>query len=321
MSLSAMALEPKEYLPEIHGTFRGHYEYATEAGEGRFEVRNARVVMSGRIAEPIGYFFQVDLCDRGKFKVFDAYGWLNVVPSIKLSMGQLRIPFSVEASRAPHLLYFANRSFIGRTLGNYRGVGATIGWHPAYIPLLIEGGVFNSTAISDHNSWQKTMNYGAKIHYTYKNITAEAGFESMKPGEVRFNSYDASLSWSCGRWILEGEYLHRQYTHSSYTSTKALNIFGNYCMPIKAGIFNGLSFQARFDGATSASIGARDESGNIIESEPSRRRATIGATLSYTEHKVRADVRINFEKYFYRTGQIAPIHDCDRIVAELTVRF
>ena len=28
--------------PEVHGTIRGKYEFQTEEGEGRFQVRNAR---------------------------------------------------------------------------------------------------------------------------------------------------------------------------------------------------------------------------------------------------------------------------------------
>lgn len=32
-------LESKDYLPEIHGTIRGKYEYQTTMGAGRFEVR------------------------------------------------------------------------------------------------------------------------------------------------------------------------------------------------------------------------------------------------------------------------------------------
>lgn len=40
--LEMKTMEFKDYLPEIHGTIRGKYEYQTETQESRFEVRNAR---------------------------------------------------------------------------------------------------------------------------------------------------------------------------------------------------------------------------------------------------------------------------------------
>ena len=39
--LDKQTMEFKDYLPEIHGTIRGKYEYQTETSESRFEVRNA----------------------------------------------------------------------------------------------------------------------------------------------------------------------------------------------------------------------------------------------------------------------------------------
>lgn len=319
--LEAAALEPSEYIPEIHGTFRGRYEYAVNDGEGRFQVRNFRASLSGQIAEPIGYYAQVDICDRGKFKVLDAYGWLKPSPQTRITVGQSRIPFSVDASRGPHQIYFANRSFIGRDIGNYRGVGARMCWTPRSYPLLIEAGAFNTAAMGNHDVWEKSMSFGAKARYTLYNITAEVGFESLSPDSIRFNSVDCSLSWSHGGWLVEGEYLRKHYTGKSFDTTHAFNIMANYSMPVKAGIFNRLSFQGRFDGATANSNGKRNEEGRLTATDPSRRRATIGSTISYIHKKVRADIRLNYERYFYRSGVTAPEKDRDRITAELVIRF
>ena len=43
---SALA-QDVDMLPQVHGTLRGKYEYQTSEGEGRFEVRTARVSVSG----------------------------------------------------------------------------------------------------------------------------------------------------------------------------------------------------------------------------------------------------------------------------------
>ena len=47
--LDKETMEFKDYLPEIHGTIRGKYEYQTETQESRFEVRNARFSVSGNV--------------------------------------------------------------------------------------------------------------------------------------------------------------------------------------------------------------------------------------------------------------------------------
>lgn len=320
-NLAACAIEPSEYMPEIHGTFRGRYEYAVDNSEGRFQVRDFRATLSGRIAKPIGYFAQANVCDRGSFKVLDAYGWIKPSAQTQITVGQTRMPFSVDASRAPHLLYFANRSFIGRDIGNYRGVGAKACWSPKSYPLEIEAGAFNTAAKENHNVWEHSMTFSATAKYRIKNVTAEIGFESLSPDSVRFNSVDCSVTWMCGNWFVEGEYLRKQYTNNAFSTTHAFNIMANFSMPVKAGIFNRMSFQGRFDGATANSNGERDDNGLLTETDPARRRATAGATISYVEKKVRADIRINYEKYFYRHGISAPARDCDRITAELVIRF
>ena len=54
-------LESKDYLPEIHGTIRGKYEYQTTMGAGRFEVRNARVSVTGNVLPIVAYKAEIDL--------------------------------------------------------------------------------------------------------------------------------------------------------------------------------------------------------------------------------------------------------------------
>lgn len=69
-------LESKDYLPEIHGTIRGKYEYQTTMGAGRFEVRNARVSVTGNVLPIVAYKAEIDLSDEGSIKMLDAYARL-----------------------------------------------------------------------------------------------------------------------------------------------------------------------------------------------------------------------------------------------------
>lgn len=43
------------YVPEIHGTVRAKYEYEPEISKGRFEVRNARVSVEGKVVPKVSY--------------------------------------------------------------------------------------------------------------------------------------------------------------------------------------------------------------------------------------------------------------------------
>lgn len=116
-------LESKDYLPEIHGTIRGKYEYQTTMGAGRFEVRNARVSVTGNVLPIVAYKAEIDLSDEGSIKMLDAYARLFPAKGLTVTAGQMRVPFTIDAHRSPHQQYFANRSFIAKQVGNVRDVG------------------------------------------------------------------------------------------------------------------------------------------------------------------------------------------------------
>ena len=116
-----------EFTPEIHGTVRSKYEYQTEEGEGRFEVRNARISITGKVIDAVSYKAEIDLSDEGNIKMLDAYTRITPVKKLNFTIGQFRVPFTIDAHRSPHQQYFANRSFIAKQVGNVRDVGASLG--------------------------------------------------------------------------------------------------------------------------------------------------------------------------------------------------
>ena len=59
-------LETKDYLPEIHGTIRTKFEYQTEMAASRFEVRNARISITGNVLPIVAYKAEIDLSDKGQ---------------------------------------------------------------------------------------------------------------------------------------------------------------------------------------------------------------------------------------------------------------
>ena len=72
----------------IGGTIRSKYEYQTEEGEGRFEVRTARINVTGNVTPQVSYKAEIDLCDEGKIKMLDAYTRIKPWKTLQLTIGQ-----------------------------------------------------------------------------------------------------------------------------------------------------------------------------------------------------------------------------------------
>ena len=76
--------------------------------------------------------------------MLDAYARVFPVKDLNFTIGQMRVPFTIDAHRSPHQQYFANRSFIAKQVGNVRDVGLTSAYtHKGDFPFILEGGLFN----------------------------------------------------------------------------------------------------------------------------------------------------------------------------------
>lgn len=320
-AFSSAAEDTVNYVPRINGAIRSRWEMDLDNDASRFQVRNARLSIAGNIAPTIDYFVQTDLCDRGKMKILDAWGRLELTEGLKFQAGQFRMPFGVDPFRGPANYYFANRSVIGKEVCNVRAVGAKLSYAFPRIPLTLDAGAFNPTSIADHDVWVKTLSYAAKAVYTFRNVTFSTGFQTIVPDNDRINLFGLGTTWRHDRWIVEGEYMNKHYTHDSHSTCHAYNVFASYAMPVKAGIFNQASFQGRFDGMTDHSNGIRNSDGVLTTTDPARNRITVGGTLTHAYKAVHADFRLNYEKYFYHHGTTPAEGQGDRLVAELVIRF
>ena len=144
-----------KYMPKISGILRGKFEYQPDLDKGRFEVRNARLAVSGKFAPISEYKLEVDLCDEGAVKMKDA--WVRVLPwrTLRLSVGQQRMPFSIDAHRNPSAQYFANRSFIAKQVGDMRDVGFQAGYDfekGSRKVLSIDAGIFNGSNLDNQKT-------------------------------------------------------------------------------------------------------------------------------------------------------------------------
>ena len=325
--VGVMAQEKEEfsYVPEIHGVFRGRWEIETADGYSHFQVRNARVNISGKVAPILSYMVNTDLCDRGKIMILDAYATVKPISGLDVQIGQYRMPFGIESFRGPGGYYFNNRSYIGKHVNNYRAVGASVGYTLPTAPLTFEGGAFNPTVIDDHTGWVKKYAYAGRAMCKPSGWIIAAGFESIIPADTRINLASATLGWESGNFYAEGEYMARCYSNHTHKTTHAYNIFANYGLPLKKGLFNELSFQIRFDGMTdlaSGTVYTSDTKGELATTASGRKRLTLGSTLDYKYKRLRAAVRLNYEKCWFDDKAVLPSRGSGDVVsAELIVKF
>jgi len=315
---------PSSYIPKFHGTFRAFFEQSTATGDSRFLVRNTRLSAGGKVLPVAEYYFQVDLCDRGKIKILDAYIGVTPFKGFKLMAGQARVPFSVGASRVPAQYHFANRAAMCKDFGNLRAAGVKIGYTVPRTKLYIEGGAFNGTDMTDHSGWNRSLSYSVKANYKAGDLMPQLCFMSRKPGpkDVRINQADASLTFQNSSWFIEAEYCYRTYTGGSHKASHGYNFEIDYGFPVKSTIVNRLSFQSRFDGITDASDGVRNEAGVLTDNYLAHNRLTIGTTASYVKGPVHCDFRINYEQYFYTDDRKAKsTSDDNKLVAALVLYF
>ncbi len=312
------------YIPEIHGTLRAKYELSTQTGKNRFEVRNARISVTGKILPIISYRMEADLCDEGAIKMLDAYMRAQPGYDLKFTIGQMRVPFTIDAHRGPHMQYFANRSFIAKQVGNVRDVGASIGWsYGEKTPIVLEAGIFNGSGlVKQKDYWTSSLNYSAKVQaFLMRHINVTLSVQKATLGQVNVFMYDAGCYFESDKWHIEAEYLRKHYKADAYNPVNAFNAFTAYRIPLSKKI-SSISFLGRYDYMSNHSKGNYNESGLLTTDDPTRHRITCGITLSLGKSKLQADVRLNYEQYLYENKSvITNISEQNKIVAEFVCRF
>ena len=334
--LSGAMLQAQEYQPTVHGTIRGKYERQFSASDNhdedaastdaqRFEVRNARISVDGKLNELVSYKAEIDLCDEGVVKMLDAYGRVKLSPRLDVQIGQYRVPFTIDALRSPHQQYFANRSFIAKQVGSMRDVGISAtytlprneeGWGN-----ILQGGLFNGSGLTGQKDyWTSSVNFSLKEQLLMpQGWLMEASMQKVKPNGVTIMMYDGALQWHNKNWMCEAEYVYKDYAHGVFEGVNAVDAFVCYDQWLKGSqsadeLLKKVSYLARYDYMGNNSDGLK-----ITDS--ARKRLTAGVTLSLGQKAFTADLRLNYEKYFYDDGATIKTSEHDKVVAELMIRF
>lgn len=328
--------ENKDYLPKVHGTIRGKFEYEPDLNSSRFEVRNARVSVSGGMPLKSYYKAEVDLSDEGTIKMLDAYVSFNPYRTLFITVGQMRVPYTIDAHRSPHTQYFANRSFIAKQVGNVRDVGMMIGYtftnKEEQRPIVkIEGGLFNGSGLTEQKkSWHKDVNFSAKAQFfpfEHWGLVTSVQRNRVVTDSLHYLSFDFGSYYYNENWHVEGEALRKIYQDAAFTPCNSYDFFVEYRHPFRgereSKFFQGISYLARYDYMDDHSNGSKGLSENkYVLTDAERHRMTLGITFHQKIlKKIFADLRLNFEKYWYPNDGMPKESEQDKLVAELMIHF
>ena len=311
-----MAQESKEgkseYLPVLDGILKTKVEYDLDNLLTRFEVRNARFGVRGKINPYFSYRVQIDLSDEGVIKMLDAYARFTPVKNLDFYLGQKKIPFSTDYMRSPADLFFANRSFIAKYINSgLRDIGLYVNYITSgIIPLDIYAGLVNGTG-NNNPEWVETPNVVGRIAAGDEDgirITGNSYF-GRSQGKDKLVMLGGEIRYSRGYFFIESEYVQQRYsdTMSIRQHNDAIHIHSYYNFPLKHKMITMLTPVARWD-----IIG-----NEVFKGKQDADRITAGLNIGFEPKQFVAEIRLNYENYFRSS---LPIHT-DKITLEFVAKF
>lgn len=329
-----VGLSNAQNTPQVHGILRGKYEYEPALSSSRFEVRNARLSVDGNLPLRSSYKVEVDLCDESAIKMKDAWVRVSPLKNFRATVGQQRMPFSIDAHRNPSAQYFANRSFIAKQVGDMRDVGFQLGYDVVNgnndKVLSIDAGIFNGSNLDNQKTaWFKSPAYSARLQYLpVKGIAIVPSIQHQQIAERKasYTSLDMGAYYEKNGLHIEAEYLHKFYAHDAFSDCNAINAMAIYKQQLKSekSYIQTLSYLCRYDYMDDHSDGKKgfkDDTNLLTLTDASRHRLTAGLTFSVRNPHFPTDIRLNYEKYWYGKKGVAKESEQDKLVAELMIRF
>lgn len=318
---SAAMAEKSIYVPEFSGTLRARYEYLTQENKSAFKVRNLRLGVDGYVAPIMSYRAEADFCDWGKITLIDGFIRLTPIKGLSFTLGQARMPFTLAAHRMPCQQYFVNRPYVAKHLG-IRDVGIVGGYSFARFPLTVQASFFNCSGTNIGkdfftNTYGFTVKLYSQIH-PYWYVTASTA--RLKRGVARSQDWDIGTYFDNGLWHAEAEYLRKEYVHGVFKPVNSYDFFVYRYFPVEKHMIGGVSGAIRYDYISDHSSGIPTDEGLLIADNPECHRLTVGATLSL-QTIFQADIRLNYEKYFYNQGITPRPGEGDRLIFEIIAHF
>ena len=135
--------------------------------------------------------------------------------------------------------------------------------------------------------------------------------------------YDLGTYYHANGWHIEAEYLYKHYSDNLFDDVHSFDGFINYDIKVRRreSLAKKVSPLVRYDFMSDHSDGQTLNADGVLKlTDYKRHRLTAGVTLSLAKPFV-SDIRLNFEKYFYRDGATPKPSEKDKIVFEIMTRF
>ncbi|HNW90105.1 MAG TPA: porin [Bacteroidales bacterium] len=299
----------KKWIPNVNGVIRAKFEYNFSVDKGRFDVRNARFGMRNTIGNHFGYKFEIDFCDEGKIKMLDAYVSFIPVKNLSLTLGQMKATFSTEYMLSPADFEFSNRPFIDKRIcKDLRDIGFRVGYkYEGKVPFEVMGTIMNGNGFNNPE-WTSRFVYGGRaIAGPFKGFSVQLNYMAGIINDFPAEMQDYGLRYEYKNLVINSEYAQKTVTDTtgSYTQN-SLFIYTLYRFYFKKGMLKDLVPAIRYD------FFSQNMKSGILEPQ----RLTVGLTLGFDKINF-ANIRFNYEKYFYRTQEDPD----DKFTIELIARF
>ncbi|MFZ2287002.1 MAG: porin [Bacteroidales bacterium] len=301
-----------EFAPEIFGILKTKVEYDLDNSLVRFEVRNARFGVLGKMSDYMSYKIEIDLSDEGKMKMLDAWVKFAPVKNLGFYLGQRKIPFSSDYMRNPAENIFANRSFLAKYINDgMRDIGFYAEYDiPRRIPVRIVVGAVNGTG-NNNPQWITRPNLVTRV-----SAGGGEGFRATGNFYYGEETYEhnlvmigAELRYGTGNFFIETEYISRNWddTLSVRQKDDGLYIHSFYNFIPGSRMITMLTPTARFD-----VIGR-----SVLSGDTEASRFSCGLNVGFDTKQFYSEIRLNYENYF---RSLLPIHT-DKLTLEFIGRF
>lgn len=318
---SFLGISAQEKYPSFRfdGTLKNKFEVAPQTGKYRFDVRNSRLGLKGKIAPKVDYRAQLELSNEGKFQVLDLSGIIKPVTGLSFTFGQTGIPIFNSYTTNPGTMMFANRTFLAKYYAGTRDIGllSTYEFMAGKLPLTIDLGVFNGNVTNDPQ-WTNNFSYSARLA-----LGAMKGLRStFKVYDYPLNEkahylmYGADLRYEASNWKIESEIMQRddKIEHKDLFSGY---LQGAYCFKLKNenALFQSIMPAVRYD--------LIDQYKNDDQIDVSR--LTLGLGFGIGKKAFNSLLRLDYEWYFVKNPlsflQKYEEMDKDKFTVELVYIF
>ena len=206
-----------------------------------------------------------------------------------------------------------------RFMGVLTGVGVTALIQSSSATTVMVVSFVNAGLTAQKTAWHRDINFSARAQFFPLkpwNITLSTQRSRVGADSLHYVSFDAGTFYHDEHWHAEVEYLHKRYFPNQYVPVHAVDAFLAYTHTIQSRKSNrgkglALSYLARYDYMSQQEL-----------TDAERHRLTTGITLHMVLYRqLAADLRLNYEQYWYAADATPKESEQSKLVAELMLHF